>query len=574
MHNVLVLVIFSHREFFEDLTPSSPEIEAFRKYTLPFEYALDIMGINDVSGHLFSNQIISFHLFSNKNISNRLLTQEILRLLHVKHSQRHNFRKLITCLNSLEDLSGTITEIEHHYFSLIQMKLSEKHKICSHFERNRFLVTFHLSLLDDRVEDEINSSDTLWVKLGLNDLMDKQTCWTNSEISTCTQNKGAISVTLVNFNGSVPLYEVVNVISSKSGCLKLELFLLHPHTQYHFNFSLTQLIVGGRNVTKFNCTDRVVTVITSNLPTSLSTSDYGNQIERNREYIYISYDGELSGGNCDMICEQYRLAIIANDCKETSRITEQITLSTTRTFAEKAFYMCYHAIQLSHVGRDYEAKILLHRGLFMITDGQSNNDLLVRARIHRILAGIYASEGDESQAIKELNKCKVNLETARPSCEKACVLIREAIIRKKHGESKEVVAQLFESSELCILQCTDTKRKILTLPMASVERALFMLNSHSKDFWKEISDSWMNQAKQCLQLYEDCPNIKGKNVYQLKYLVAQSDVYRLSCDLTKAKDYLDEAKRLLDAGNVKMTPVDLAELRIEEKSFFLSKKLQ
>ena len=53
MHSILVLVnFFSHREFFEDLTPTSPEIEAFRKYTLPFEYALDIMGINDVSGHI------------------------------------------------------------------------------------------------------------------------------------------------------------------------------------------------------------------------------------------------------------------------------------------------------------------------------------------------------------------------------------------------------------------------------------------------------------------------------------------------------------------------------------------
>ena len=165
----------------------------------------------------------------------------------------------------------------------------------------------------------------------------------------------------------------------------------------------------------------------------------------------------------------------------------------------------------------------------------------------------------------------MDLERARPSCEKACVLIREAIIRKKRRESKELVAQLFESSELCILQCTDTKRKILTLPMASLERALFMLNSHSKDYWSDLS---MNRAKQCSQLYEDCPNTKGKNVYQLKYLVAQSDVYRLSCDLTKAKDYLDEAKRLLDAGKVKMTPVDLAELRIEEKSSFLSKKLQ
>ena len=162
------------------------------------------------------------------------------------------------------------------------MKLSGKHKICSHLEHNYFL---HLSLLDHRVEDAINSSDTLWVKLGLNDLMDKQTCWANGEKSTYTQNKGAISITLVNFNGSAPLYEVVNVNSSKSGCLELELLLFHPHTEYHFKFYLTQLIVGGRKVTKFNCTDRVVTVITSNLPTSFSTSDYGNQIERNREYI-------------------------------------------------------------------------------------------------------------------------------------------------------------------------------------------------------------------------------------------------------------------------------------------------
>ena len=320
-------------------------------------------------------------------------------------------------------------------------------------------------------------------------------------------------------------------------------------------------------MTRFNCTDRKVTVITP-------TSDYANQIERNIEYIYMAYNGKLSGESCDMICEQYRLALIANDCKETLRITEKITLSTTRTFAEKAFYMCYHAIQLSHVGRDCEAKILLHQGLCMITNGKSNNDLLVRARIRRILAGIYASEGDESQAIKELNKCKVDLERARPSCEKACVLIREAIIRKKRGESEEVIAQLFESSEQCILQCTDTKRKVLMLSMASIERALFMLNSHLKDFRKGISDLSMNQAKQCLQLYENCPNIKGENVYQLKYLVAQSDMYRLSRNSPKAKDYLDGAKRLLDSGNVKMTPVDLAQLRIEEKSSFLSKKLQ
>ena len=394
-------------------------------------------------------------------------------------------------------------------------------------------------------------------------------------MSTHTLNKGAISITLFNdSNLSGPLYEVVAVNSSKSGCLELKLFLFHPHTEYHFNFSLTKLIVGGRKVTKFNCSDQRVTVFTSDLPTSFTTNDHGNQMERNRECIYMSYDGELCGRSFDMICEQYRLAIIANDSKETLKITEQVTSSTTRIFAEKAFYMCYHAIQLSHVGKDCEAKILLHQGLCMITNRQSNNDLLVRARIRRILAGIYASEGDESQALKELNKCKVDLERARPSCEKACVLIREAIIRKKRGESKELVAQLFESSERCILQCTDTKRKLLTLPMASLERALFMLNSHSKDFWKEISDSSMNQAKQCLQLYEDCPNIKGKNVYQLKYLVAQSDVYRLSCDLTNSKHYLDEAKRLLDAGKVKMTPVDLAELRIEEKSSFLSKKLQ
>ena len=220
-------VCIFHRELSEDLARFSPEIETFRKYTPPFECALDIMGVSHVSSHLFSKKIISFHLHSSENISSRLLTREILRLLHVKHSQRHNFRKLITCLNSLEDPSGTITEIEHHYFSLIHMKLSEKYKIFPRLEGNCFLVTIYLSLLDDRVEDAISSSDTLCVKLELND---QKTCRTNSEVS---ENKGAISITLVNFidsDLSGPLYEVANVNSSKPGCLELELLLFHPHT--------------------------------------------------------------------------------------------------------------------------------------------------------------------------------------------------------------------------------------------------------------------------------------------------------------------------------------------------------
>ena len=459
----------------------------------------------------------------------------------------------------MDDISNTFLRIQTRYFSLIKMKLH-----CYIIQQCGRTVTLRLLLMDDRVMFHQNATNTLWVALKLQGFTNGQQCDASST------SKVIASIAMLSNSQRLEQSNCVCYCSQLGWIdLVIQLSLLpQDSTKYNFSFSLRHLLVNEIDVTNFICSDTTVAVP---VPTSIVLTDsQRNQnscfIER-RSFMFMTYEGELRGEEFDTTCERYRLGIIANSHVETALITDQILNDRNRTQEERAFFICYHALQLSHSGKNNEAKRFLFKALEMVADGQSSNALLVQARIHRIFAKIYCGEGDDTQALKEINKCTKNLETAEPSCEKACVLLFEAIIRKKHGEDWEIVAKLFEHAEYCTRQCKDIKRQFLMLPMVSVDRALFLLNTaHGKS-------GSITKAKECLQRFEKCDAVKGKNIYQLKYLTAQSEVCRLSGEWTEANKFLREANNLLETGTVKITSVDRSELRLDEKLDSLSKKL-
>ncbi len=101
------------------------------------------------------------------------------------------------------------------------------------------------------------------------------------------------------------------------------------------------------------------------------------------------------------------------------------------------------------------------------------------------------------------------------------------------------------------------------LPMASVERALFLLDFNQ-----------VGEAKECLKDFKNCPRINKNNIYRLKFLVAQSDTYRLSRDYIKAHKYMQQSVHLVQSGRIAVTEGDEEELRIHKKMAEITKKLE
>lgn len=353
-----------------------------------------------------------------------------------------------------------------------------------------------------------------------------------------------------------PKHLTFKVVSSEPGCLKLIIRTESP-SEYSIRFSLSKLFVRGNAVNKFQCDDVVLII-----PNELATISEVSTIYREREYFYMAYEDELTGDDFDRVCENFRQLLLENDHEQTFKLVSEISNDDLRKPVEISFFMCYHAITLSHCGID--AKLFLYEALEKVRNGNTNNELLVKGRIYRVLAGIYNSEGNETEALNNIQKCKKALEAARPSCEKACVLIQEARILKKRADfNQETIAGLFKSAHMCILQCKDSKRQALMLPMASVERALFLLDFNQ-----------VGEAKECLKDFKNCPRINKNNIYRLKFLVAQSDTYRLSRDYIKAHKYMQQSVHLVQSGRIAVTEGDEEELRIHKKMAEITKKLE
>lgn len=517
--------------------------------------AIELVGLPELTINLYSKQVISFYI-QNKVIAKQIdsieLLTAVIRILQICSHQRQNFYMFIKSLRLLDDVTQTFSCLEARYFSLIQMKLIGK--VSMECDR-KFSIT--ISVIDSRAmkcpSRNYNEVDLLWIALQLRD-------W--RKIVDGNKNIGKIEIEMLNKHSTQPIYEV---ISSKLGFLELKVNLPNDSpTEYNIRFSLKKLHIWGNVVNDFQCDYVTLTIKNVHRVGVATKKDQNDTIVRERGYFFMVYENELTGDNFDETCEQFRRSLLTNNHCETLRLITEIIHDELRTPAEKAFFMCYHAITLSHCGKDQIAKVLLYEAWSKVQNGTKNNELLAQGRIRRILAGIYDSEGNESEALNNIQICKQALETARPSCEKACILIREAIILKKCNVSAEAVAQLFESAHKCILQCTDTKRKVLMLPMASIERALFLLEL------KQVEE-----AKQCLKDFNDCPRIKtGNNIYQLKFLIAQSEVFRLSGDYTNAQRFIHESETLVVSGVVKITQIEKEELKIHEKKTIIAKKLE
>lgn len=466
------------------------------------------------------------------DIANELLT-EVLASMNTSRFYRQMFRDFLHSLRQLDDETGTVTDLESDFFSMIQMKLVGK--VCKKSDTligESFIV---LKLIDSREQDR---KKILWVTLQLDETVNTR------------ENQGIIKI--------IGSKQTCKIISSELGCITLAISTpLASFSEYSIKFRLKKLFVRGNIIKKFQCEDDVVTI-----NNDCVADENTLIISCERECFYMTYHDELIGENFDMICESFRQPLLENNYEQTLKLMVEIKKDEFNKPVVKSFFMCYHAITLSHCGQDNAAKLILYQALEMVQNGDQNNELLVQGRIRRILAGIYNSEGNESEALKNIQKCKEALVAARPSCEKACVLIQEARILRKKGDT-ETVAELFKSAHECIVQCTDQKRKALTLPMASVERASVLLEL------KQV-----NEAKKCLCDFDNCTRIKkNNNIYQLKYLVAQSDFYRLTRDYKKAFDYIQESDDLVESGSIILTDIDKEELGIQKKKTIISKKL-
>ena len=289
--------------------------------------------------------------------------------------------------------------------------------------------------------------------------------------------------------------------------------------------------------------------------------------------LQMEYTCELTGSKFDETCEQYRLAIVSNDWRQTELLTREIMRDPNRTIVEKAFFRCYHGIELTNAGKREHAIFELKQVLELSREDDSENMQLVRGRAYRIMAGILVRQHQTGEALDYIKKSKEELETARPSCEKACMLVKEAeiLLQSSEGtESRQYIESLLKGAYQNTYQCNDSKRRALMMPMVSIERALFHTSDQGKP-WCLVRKTKpeLLKAKTCLDEYSKCSNIKGRNVYQLKFLTATSDYHRLNGQYREALKFIMEAVTLQCSAKL-----DAEELCIPEKNFFLMKKTE
>lgn len=297
------------------------------------------------------------------------------------------------------------------------------------------------------------------------------------------------------------------------------------------------------------------------------------QTVREISVLQMEYTCILTGPEFDKTCEQYRLAIVSNDWRQTEILTAEIVSDSNRTTVEKAFFRCYHGIELTNAGKKESAIFELKQVLEQSREEDSHNMQLVKGRAHRIMAGILVKQHQTKEALEHINKSKEALRTAKPSCEKACMLVKEAeiLLQSREGtESRDYIERLLEGAHQNTVKCNDRKRKELKMPMVCIEKALFYTSEQGKPWYSVRKENLkLSTAKTCLDEYSKCPNIKGRNVYHLKFLTAMSDYHRLSGKWHKALEFITEAVNLQDSANL-----DGGELCIAEKNACLKKKME
>lgn len=244
------------------------------------------------------------------------------------------------------------------------------------------------------------------------------------------------------------------------------------------------------------------------------------------------------------------------------------------TEVEKAFFMCYHVLALINAGKMENACLEAKRLLCRTQHGDSDNMMLVRGRAERIMADIFLKQDNLPKAKHHNEKSKEALVNAKPSCEKGCMLVKEAnILLEMNGREgdKGYIEQLLKDASENSAQCTDKDRRQFMIPMVELERAIFYTGGQNKS-WTSVTktDEELSYADKHLRQFSVLSKVLGEqNIYQLKFLTAQSDYYRLRHNYKMSYDYINQAMTLQRNGRL-----NGGKMCISEKLYFLSKKMQ
>ena len=267
---------------------------------------------------------------------------------------------------------------------------------------------------------------------------------------------------------------------------------------------------------------------------------------------YIDFTEPLKGDDFDNICNQYRKAIMSSDSPEVDRLTEGIKNAGNSELM--AFFTCYQGLEIATVRYQLnKAKRIFKQSLKLAEETESWNRQLLLGRAYRMLAGVARRERNYKQGLEIIDLGKEALQLAKPSSEKACLFMEEALLRqlseKRTSERQEEIEQLMTKALKNASCCSDHQRACYTISLVHLRQALFYLDAFEDK--KRVSPDLKNlhRAEVCLRKVE-LKLVGGTNIYQMEYYVAYSALSLYRQNPTEALTYAEKAEGLLRKSRI------------------------
>ena len=516
--------------------------------------------IENFATELYSGGFITRETLNNwskKSGSSELLLSAVESQIKITPKKFHEF---LDILRQEPAMDGICQMLRVEYLYNLSMRLKIIEQKCEFKRDGHCEVCVTLSLVDDEREDEVQLFLTL-----VDSTLPHIQATIFGVIACQCQNE----------------VEIVHSDSIRPGSLNITLKVFKCNPQSSLKFELLHLTDREGEIL---ANSSILKCCTAELPLqSMTTSCVPEKPMEN----FKEYTGHLIGKTWRASCQHFREAIMENDTLQMKVLTKSIKENQKHKNDFKAYFVCYHALHLVHVGQYLQAESVLIEAFEMTqqTENNSHRDLIV-GRISRIRATMYRTTGEFDKALQYVEECKRALEYAKPSCEMACAFTAEAFIiqnKCRDGLTPDQCTQvknLLVDAYRCANQCNDAGRRVCMLPMIYIDMALFHLRSFQKitplareernlttSLWVSLGKSDLDMAMDYLRRAEST-KLEGKNIYQIRRCVAYSDLYRHRGDHSKAAEYIKMAKELQDSSKS-----NEHHLGIDEKYLFLLKKL-
>jgi tetratricopeptide (TPR) repeat protein len=290
----------------------------------------------------------------------------------------------------------------------------------------------------------------------------------------------------------------------------------------------------------------------------------------------LTYTDDLEPDNhwCQSYSCQYRECVMDSDIEGSECLTLEILMNSELKPHFKAYCITYYVMVLIHANNKKKKKSIcyLQTALKTIKEESHSNSILVRGRIHRVLAKLHRTQCQYDEAIKHIAMSSESFQQAAPSCEVGiCHLEHAMILQNMDGKhvDREKVKALIHDGQQNIKDCKDIDRRNYTIPMGNIDEALFLLHAFEEQFMVSIDSDDLRNAKDLLSKVEKnmyrhhfCSKTGG-NVYTVRFTVAKAHVCYYEKNYSEATGLFEEACGIIDDNEL-----------ADERNFNIENKLK